>query len=183
MPPFRIDEIMANLHLHEDHTSIFRLSTDRPNIFFAVHKMQNPVGSYHDLAFVIKQHMSEGDPLPPKFLVFFNSRAEAQAGAEFLRQRLAPELKDKVKWFHSGMTDEFQEVVLKIKFKRSRMEALLLSRMVRMVFCHCIVVYWNVLPKIYALHICITAYYGILCLLCQLQLWELNHLVGTPQFT
>jgi superfamily II DNA helicase RecQ len=95
MPPSRIDEIMANLHLHEDHTLIFRLSTDHPNIFFAVHKMQNPVGSYHDLAFVIKQHMSEGDPLPPKFLVFFNSRAEAQAGAEFLQQRLAPELKIK----------------------------------------------------------------------------------------
>ena len=34
MPPSRIDKIMANLHLREDHTSIFRLSTDRPNIFF-----------------------------------------------------------------------------------------------------------------------------------------------------
>ena len=69
IPPSRIDEIMANLHLREDHTSIFRLSTDRPNIFFVVHKMQNPVGSYHDLAFVIKQHMSEGEPLPPNFLI------------------------------------------------------------------------------------------------------------------
>jgi reverse gyrase len=58
--------------------------------------------------------------------------------------------------------------------------ALLLSRIVRMVFCHCIIVYWNVLLKIYALHIYITAYYGILCLLRQPQLWELNHLVGTP---
>jgi len=74
MPPSRIDEIMANLHLCEDHTSIFRLSTDRPNIFFAMHKIL----------------------------------------------------------------------------------------------------------KIYALLIYITAYYGILCLLRQPQLWELNHLVGTP---
>ena len=80
---------------------------DHPNIFFAVHKMQNPVGSYHDLTFVIKQHMSEGDPLLAKFLVFLNSHAKAQAGAEFLQQRLALELRDKVKWFHSGMTDEF----------------------------------------------------------------------------
>jgi hypothetical protein len=40
--------------------------------------------------------------------------------------------------------------------------------------------YWNVLLKIYALLIYITAYYRILCLLRQLQLWELNHLVGTP---
>jgi hypothetical protein len=41
--------------------------------------------------------------------VFFNSRGEAQAGAEFLRARLSPELRDKVKWFHSGMTDQFRE--------------------------------------------------------------------------
>jgi hypothetical protein len=45
--------------------------------------------------------------------------------------------------------------------------------------CHYIVVYWNVLPKINALLIYIIAYYRILCLLRQLQLWELNHLVGT----
>lgn len=42
-------------------------------------------------------------------MVFFNSRGEAQAGAEFLRACLSPELCDKVKWFHSGMTDQFRE--------------------------------------------------------------------------
>ncbi|KAF8222268.1 hypothetical protein L208DRAFT_1323593, partial [Tricholoma matsutake] len=62
-------------------------STDHPNIFFSVHKMEHPINSYHDLTFIIKQHsgpspMTSGKP--PKFLVFFNSRAEAQAGAEFL---------------------------------------------------------------------------------------------------
>ena len=72
--------------------------------------MKHPINSYHDLAFVIKQHTTSSDPKPPKFLVFFNSRSEAQAGAEFLRERLDPELRDKVKWFHSGMTDEFREV-------------------------------------------------------------------------
>lgn len=69
--------------------------------------MEHPINSYHDLAFVIKQNTTSGNPKPPKFLVFFNSRAEAQAGAEFLRE---PELRDKVKWFHSGMTDEFRNV-------------------------------------------------------------------------
>jgi superfamily II DNA/RNA helicase len=71
--------------------------------------MEHPVGSYHDLAFIIKQHMLSDDPQPPKSLVFFNSCAEAQEGAEFLHQCLAPELHDKVKWFHSGMTDDFRE--------------------------------------------------------------------------
>lgn len=108
LPPDRVEEIKAELHLREGHTSIFRLSTDRPNIFLSVHKMQYPVNSYHDLAFIIQKHMT-ANHRPPKFLIFFNSRMEAQAGAEFLRERLAPDLRDKVKWFHSGMTDEFRE--------------------------------------------------------------------------
>ena len=49
------------------------------------------------------------DSCPLKFLVFFNSWAEAQAGAEYLCERLPPKLRDKVKWFHSRMTDEFCE--------------------------------------------------------------------------
>lgn len=107
MPPHRVDELITNMHLREDHTHIFRLSTDRTNIFMSVLKMEHPIGSYHDLAFVIKQHMAGDDPKPPKFLVFFNSRAEAQAGAEFMRERLVLNLRDKIKWFHSGMTDKF----------------------------------------------------------------------------
>jgi superfamily II DNA/RNA helicase len=85
------------------------MSTDRPNIFFSVRKMEHPLNSYHDLAFIIKLHMTSEDSHPPKFLVFFNSQAEAQAGAEYLRERLPLELRDKVKWFHSEMTDEFCE--------------------------------------------------------------------------
>ena len=70
MPPPQLEEIIANLHLQGDHTKIFHLSTDRLNIFLTVHKMQHPVSSYHDLAFVIKQHMTANDLQPPKFLVF-----------------------------------------------------------------------------------------------------------------
>ena len=65
---------------------------DHLNIFLTIHKMQHPVSLYHDLAFVIKQHMMADDLWPPKFLVFFNSHTEAQAGAKFLRENLAPEL-------------------------------------------------------------------------------------------
>jgi hypothetical protein len=83
------------------------MNTDRPNIFLVVERMKHPANSYEDLAFIIHKNLKPGDPVPPKFLVFFNSRAEAQAGAEYLRGRLSEELKDKVKWFHSGMTDEF----------------------------------------------------------------------------
>lgn len=87
------------------------MSTDRPNIFYSVQKMKHLINSFHDLAFImslIRERTAEGKP-PLKFLVFFNSRAEAQGGAEFLRARLPPELRESIKWFHSGMTDEFHE--------------------------------------------------------------------------
>lgn len=101
--------LQSNLHLRQHHTSVIRMSTDRPNIFLVVKRMKYPLNSFEDLAFIIQKHLKPGDPKPPKFLVFFNSRTEAQAGGEYLRQRLSPELRDKVKWFHSGMTDEFRE--------------------------------------------------------------------------
>ena len=97
MPPNLLPEIKANLHLRADATQTFRLSTDRPNIFLVVRQMEHDLGSYHDLVFVIKLNLTVADPRPPKFLVFFNSRNEAQEGAEFLRKRLSPELRDKIK--------------------------------------------------------------------------------------
>jgi superfamily II DNA/RNA helicase len=60
------------------------LSTDCSNIFFS-------------------------DEITPKFLVFFNSHAEAQSGANFLHLCLPTKLCDKVKWFHSGILDEFRK--------------------------------------------------------------------------
>ena len=83
LPPSRLNNLMTNLNFRPNHTQIFHMSTDRPNIFL-VRKMEHPLNSYHDLAFIIKLHMTGDDPHPPKFLVFFNSRAEAQAGAEYL---------------------------------------------------------------------------------------------------
>lgn len=102
-------EVQHNLRLRPDTTSVTRMDIDRPNIFLVVRRMSHAASSYEDLAFIIQIGLKPGDPMPPKFLVFFNSRGEAQAGAEYLRARLSPELRDKVKWFHSGMTDEFRE--------------------------------------------------------------------------
>jgi hypothetical protein len=75
--------------------------------------LQDPIRDQHswsnDLAFIIRKNMRPGDPKPPKFLVFFNSMAEAQARTEYLHACLSPELREKVKWFHLGMTDGYQE--------------------------------------------------------------------------
>ena len=67
--------------------------------------MRHPANSYDDLTFLIKDNFKSGELVPPKF----NSRGEAQAGAEYLECRLPAGLKNTVKWFHSGMTDEFCE--------------------------------------------------------------------------
>lgn len=107
--PQMVPDLSKNLHLRPDKTFVARLNTDRPNIFLVVQRMKHPANSYEDLAFLIKKGMTSDDPKPTKFLVFFNSRGEAQAGSEYLKARLSPELKDKVNWFHSGMTDEFRE--------------------------------------------------------------------------
>ncbi len=85
------------------------MNTDRPNIFFRVQRMEYPINSYHDLAFLIPKDLDPDGPLPMKFLVFFNSCKEAEEGAKFLRSRLPPKLRDKVKWVHSSMTNEFRE--------------------------------------------------------------------------
>jgi superfamily II DNA helicase RecQ len=102
-------ELTKNLHLHKDSLAVMRRNTDRPNIFLIVECVKHPKNSYEDLAFLIKKNLGPGDDSPPEFLVFFNSRAEVQAAAEYLRSHLSPELWDKVKWFHSGITDEFHE--------------------------------------------------------------------------
>ena len=109
--PQMVPDLSKNLHLQSNKTFIARLNTDRPNIFLVVERMKHPTNSYEDLAFLIKKGMTADEPKPIKFLVFFNfnSRAEAQAGSEYLRARLSLELRDKVNWFHSGMTDEFRE--------------------------------------------------------------------------
>ncbi|KAF7970092.1 hypothetical protein HWV62_25018 [Athelia sp. TMB] len=102
-------DVRKSLHFAEDMTSIFCIDTNWPNVHLVVRRMEHALNSFEDLAFVIQLHLKSGDPMPPKFLVFFNSRTEVQAGAEYLRRRLLPELRDKVKWIHSGMTDEFRE--------------------------------------------------------------------------
>ncbi|KAJ7588456.1 hypothetical protein C8J56DRAFT_785691 [Mycena floridula] len=66
-----------------------------------------PANSFQDLFFLIAAFLADPNMTVAKFLIFFNSRAEAQAGAEYLRQHLPPRLRDKIKWFHSDMTDEF----------------------------------------------------------------------------
>src|ERR1700683_3001651 len=85
----------------------FHRSNDRPNVFYAVQAMKYPRKSFEDLAFLIPRVWKEGDPLPPKFLVFFDNKKEAELAACFLHERVPLKLRDKLAWVHAGMTSFF----------------------------------------------------------------------------
>jgi len=71
--------------------------------------MAFPANSFQDLDFLIPEKFKEGDPPPPKFLVFFSDRKVAEAAAQYLQSRLPESLVDKVKWFHAINTPEYRE--------------------------------------------------------------------------
>ncbi|KAF8415905.1 hypothetical protein L210DRAFT_3313175, partial [Boletus edulis BED1] len=68
---------------------------------------------YADLAFLIPDEWKNGDPSPPKFLVFFDDIQQAIQAAKFLRSRLPSQLRDKIKWFNADMTTTYKEKELK----------------------------------------------------------------------
>ena len=84
-------------------------SNDRPNIALTVVQMQHNQNSYEDLAFLIPKNWKEGDPIPKKFMVFFDNKKHAEEAAQFLKSRISLELQEKLPWFHAGMTPFFKE--------------------------------------------------------------------------
>ncbi|KAJ7589752.1 P-loop containing nucleoside triphosphate hydrolase protein [Mycena floridula] len=93
LPPAEVPELLQVLNLRSDSLSTIRLHSDRPNIFIRVQRMQHPANSYRDLFFLIAEFLA--DP-------------NMTAGAEYLGHHLPAHVRDKIKWFHSEMTDEFR---------------------------------------------------------------------------
>lgn len=83
-----------------------RRSNDRSNLHYVVRRMQSSKASCMDLAFLIKSGTNaEGCRDIKPFLVYCDSRVEAQRAAIFLRSRLTEDVRDSVIWVHSGMSD------------------------------------------------------------------------------
>lgn len=108
MPPEMITRLKHVFRLGDRDTEVFIRSNDRPNIALVVRPMEHPKDSYEDLAFLVPKDWKKGDPVPKKFMVFCNTKKEAEAAAEFLRSRVSLELREKVPWFHAGMTRFFR---------------------------------------------------------------------------
>ncbi|KAI6011404.1 P-loop containing nucleoside triphosphate hydrolase protein [Pisolithus microcarpus] len=97
------------LHMHPSRLVTIRRTTDRPNIKIGVKKIKYALNSYADLAFLIPPGWKDGDPLPPKFLIFFDDIQDAINAAQYLRRRLPPGMQDKIKWFNANMTTTYKD--------------------------------------------------------------------------
>ncbi|KIM55781.1 hypothetical protein SCLCIDRAFT_133998, partial [Scleroderma citrinum Foug A] len=107
-----LSDVCQLLHMHPDKTITIWHSSDRPNIKIGVRKIKHTLNSYADLAFLIPAGWKVGDPLPPKFLIFFNNIQDAINAARYLRSHLPPEMRDMVKWFNADMSTKFKETEL-----------------------------------------------------------------------
>ncbi|KAJ7677684.1 P-loop containing nucleoside triphosphate hydrolase protein [Mycena polygramma] len=108
LPPAVLTDVMNILQVSLKKVEIIRRSNDRPNINLVVREMKYSMSSFKDLAFLIPEGWQPGDPLPPKFLIFFDSIADSVEAAKFLRTRLPLAYRHKIKWFNSEMSPEFK---------------------------------------------------------------------------
>ncbi|KAJ6556756.1 P-loop containing nucleoside triphosphate hydrolase protein [Mycena vulgaris] len=109
LPPAILSDVMRILQVLPDKLTIIRRSNDRPNINLVVREMKYSMSSFKDLAFLIPADWKPGDPLPHKFLIFFDSIPDSVEAAKLLRARLPREHRHKIKWFNSEMSTIFKE--------------------------------------------------------------------------
>ena len=102
-------DVIRTLHMKPENTIHITRPTDRPNVHLAVRKIEYPLNSYLDLAFVLPTNPNVE---PPKFIVFFDNITEAVEACIMLRNRLPREHADKIVWFNSEMTETFKKKVI-----------------------------------------------------------------------
>lgn len=107
IPPSMISALEQKFNWNKSHYVLFKCSNDCPNINYAIRRMKYPQSSYEDLAFLVPKDWKASDPVPKKFMAFFDNKREAESAAEYLRSRVSQDLQDKVPWFHAGMMKFF----------------------------------------------------------------------------
>lgn len=109
LPPPVLLDVIEILKLRPKETVHIIYSNDRPEIRMMVQGIACPVNSFKDLAFLIPEGLHEGDGKPPAFLVFFDNTKEAEKACKYLWTRLPRSLWDKIRWFHSTMSQQYRE--------------------------------------------------------------------------
>ena len=105
-------DILNKLHLTPEQVTFIIRSSDRPNVYLEVLKMQHPQNSYCDLCFLLPHEVHLTSQVPDKFFVFFNSQDETEECVKYFLTILPPALQIKVVWLHAGMTNEFCEACI-----------------------------------------------------------------------
>ncbi|KIM60426.1 hypothetical protein SCLCIDRAFT_16348 [Scleroderma citrinum Foug A] len=100
LTPESLSEVKRLLHLCSENLLAVHTLTNQPNLVLCVWKIKYTLSTYTDLGFLIPLGWQAGDPLPLKFLVFFDDIQDAINTTKFLR----------IKWFNSDMMMEFKEV-------------------------------------------------------------------------
>jgi superfamily II DNA/RNA helicase len=74
-----------------------------------------PANSFRDLDFLVPSDFKEGDSVPP-FLIFIDSKREAETACKAFRKRWPRSDCDKIHWFHSNiMQNEREQFLEKIR--------------------------------------------------------------------
>lgn len=94
-------------------TRWFQRSNERPNLYFAVMRMERSLSSFGDLARFVPANLSPRDSQPTSFIAFFNSRNTAMAACKWARSRVSSESRNRYVWVHAGMSDEHKESVVR----------------------------------------------------------------------
>lgn len=103
-------DITDILCLRPNETEHIVMSCDRPDVHLVVRPIKHHIRTYHDLAFLLPKDFVEGiTPPPDPFLVFFDSTKATEHAVHALQKYLPPELRDKIRYFHAGMTQTYRE--------------------------------------------------------------------------
>ena len=76
-------DIKETLHIPSSNL-LFQRSNNWHNIAFCIKKIQHSMSLFKDLAFLVPSSWAECDPVPCKFMVFFDSKHKAESASQFL---------------------------------------------------------------------------------------------------
>jgi superfamily II DNA/RNA helicase len=109
LPPALLLDVIEILRLRPNKTEHIIRSNDRPDIRLMVWGLVFPALSFKDLEFLIPKGYKDGDPPIPEFLIFFDNTKEAERACRYLRTLLPLSLRNKIKYFHSTMTQAYRD--------------------------------------------------------------------------
>lgn len=107
LSPDMVEELQCALNLFN--LVVLRLSNDRSNVALITRPMKHSFASLHDLAPLVPLNRTPGSLPISKFIVFVRTKKNCERVAKFLRDRLAPEERDRIVWVHAEMTRGFNE--------------------------------------------------------------------------